>query len=91
MRKNLRVLYSGDSLPRWGEDEVADLRKFVDEALIDSDNVVVVAVNRDETGYRTAKSYRMQRGARTSLYELLGALHVAIADWIEGGGDGTRR
>jgi hypothetical protein len=86
VRKNLRVLYSdGEPLPAWGESERADLHAFIDEALAASDSVVVVALERSKHGVRFAKSYRMQRGVRTSVYELIGALHVAIADWIEGG------
>jgi hypothetical protein len=85
MRKNLRVLYSdGEPLPAWGESEVADLHTFVDEALCSSDNVVVVALERDAHGVRIAKSYRMKRGARTSMYELLGALQAASLSWLDG-------
>lgn len=86
MRKNLRVLYSdGEPLPAWGESERAELHAFVDNALCASDSIAVVALERDKRGVRFAKSYRMQRGVRTSLYELVGALQGAIADWFEGG------
>lgn len=83
MRKNLRVLYSdGEPLPAWGESERADLHAFVEQALCSSDSIVIVSLERDVHGVRIAKSYRMKRGVRTSIFELLGALQSAGASWL---------
>jgi hypothetical protein len=85
MRKNLRVLYrDGEPLPAWGESEGAELHAFVDRALCSSDSIAVVALHRDEQGARVVKCRRMQRGVRTSIYELAGALQAAVADWFDG-------
>jgi hypothetical protein len=84
MTDKLRVLYNdGDPLPPWGEDEPADLRKAAELALESSDHVAIIALYRDDKGNRIARTLRMRRGARTSHFELLGAVQAASLDWIE--------
>lgn len=83
MTDKLRVLYNGDVLPAWGESEPADLRQAAELALEQSDHVAIVALYRDDKGNRIARTLRMRRGARTSHYELLGAVQAAMSDWLK--------
>jgi hypothetical protein len=86
MRKNLRVLYSdGEPLPPWGELEQAELLRVVDNALCTSDHVLVISLERDAHDARTVRTYRMKRGARTSIYELVGAAQAAVHSMLEEG------
>lgn len=82
MTDKLRVLYNAEAQPEWGESEIEDLHKAIDAAVNDGDHVCLIALSRDAQGTRIAKSYRMRRGARTSVYELLGAVQAAIIDWL---------
>jgi hypothetical protein len=81
----LRVLYNADQgLPPWGPGEIEDAHRALAEAIAQGDHVCIVSLRRDPQGHRTGHSYRMSRGPRTSIYELVGAVHAAVADWLEG-------
>lgn len=78
----LRVLYNADQgLPPWGPGEVEDARAALEKAIAESDHVCIVSLHRN-ADTRTAHSYRMRRGPRTSMYELFGAVQAAVIDWL---------
>ena len=68
----LRVLYSAEQgMPAWAPEEIMAAHEALAQAIAHGDHIAIVSLRR------------MRRGARTSVYELLGVLQAAINDWLE--------